>query len=409
MFQDVVLSWTPYEVMFRQSEWRAIPDYVEIRLKDGRTLDDVQGRTVRLFLHTLRWAGDSAGCPVPQHGDRINFVRTDTLDVGACTDASTEDWWIEPPPLNDECAASNLPNTTEKTAEFEAQGVQVVNNMNVELPSMRVGYNRWKAARSLAETLGNDALWYYYDSGSTDFLAVNMFGVWFAVEDVPGWTWTFYQQGTETRVRVNDTCADKSYRFLTTDGPHSDTVVDQEDYILRGAKLVETRQPAGSSTTQCTFDYQGGTVAGNLIRQKETATPETKIEYGYTTEGSQQRLTVDGYSADGTRQAQALFDPPAVPGDYGTRPLVEATITGGGASRLYEWYPESGTKYDRKLEKVSDASGHVLAEFQYGAHHRVEYETRNSGTGTTITIDYDHDSYDNVTSRTENPGADQIR
>ncbi len=56
-----------------------------------------------------------------------------------------------------------------------------------------------EAARSLGETLGNDAKWYAYGNG---FLAVNMFGVWFAVEDVPGWNWGFYQQGSETRLRV---------------------------------------------------------------------------------------------------------------------------------------------------------------------------------------------------------------
>jgi len=382
MFQNLVFSWNPPDVTFRQSEWRTVPDYVEVGLKDGRTLDDVKGRTVRLFLHTLRWAGDSYGCPIPRDGDRVDFARTDTLDVGVCSDTSTDDWWIEPPPLDDECAAPSLPEARQRAAEFEAVGVRVVNDLNVELPSMRVGHNRWKAGRSLAETLGNDAKWYAFGSAYSDtFLAVNMFGVWFAVEDVPGWNWSFYQEGSQTRLRVNDTCADKSYRFLTTDSTQTPGQITYEDYMFRGAKLINVHQPAGSGTSQRTYDYQGGSVAGNLIRQKETAAPSLKIDYGYTTQGSQLLLTVTGTSPDGTRQAETRFDPPANPLDPGTRPLVQASITGGGPSRLYEWYPDDGnpaTKYDRKLKKVSDLAGNVLAEFTYDYQGRLIKKTRGS-------------------------------
>ena len=43
MFQDELYEWNPTNVMFRQSEWRTIPDYIEIGLKNGRILDDVKG------------------------------------------------------------------------------------------------------------------------------------------------------------------------------------------------------------------------------------------------------------------------------------------------------------------------------------------------------------------------------
>ena len=301
--------------------------------------------------------------------------------MGVCSESNVEDWWVDPPPLADECAAPNLPSAKQQASELEAVGVRVVNNLNVELPSMRVGHNRWQAARGLAQTLANDARWYAF--GSTDdesFMAVNMFGVWFAVEDVPGWDWELYQEGSETRLRVNDPCADKSYRFLTTDGPDGDMEVNQNDYAFRGAKLINVHQPADGAS-QRTFDYQGSTVAGDLIRQKETADPDTKIEYAYATQGDQLLVTVTGTSPDGTQQAQTRFDPPVDPNEPGTRPLVEATVTGGGASRLYEWYPDDDnpdTKYDRKLKRVSDAAGNVLAEFAYDSQGRLIERGRGS-------------------------------
>jgi len=380
LFQDNVylLDWS---YGYRQELWRFVPDYVEIRLKDGRTLENLHGRSVRLLLHTLNWAGNNEWCAqgTPRRGDALTLKRTDVLDVGTCVDATVEDWWIEPPALEDECPASNLPHVKQQAAELEAAGVRAANDLNVGLPSMRVGHNRWKAARSLAETLANDAKWYAYGSGS--FLAVNMFGVWFAVEDVPGWNWNFYQQGSETRLRVNDTCADKSYRFLTTDSSQTPGQITPEDYIFRGAKLIHVHQPAGRATSQRTYDYQGGTVAGALIRQKETANPNTKIEYSYTAQGNQLRLTVTGTSSDGTRQVRTRFGPAVDPSDAGTRPLAEATVTGGGATRLYEWYPYDDnpwTKYDRKLKKVSDGAGRVLAEFVYDHQGRLIRRSRGS-------------------------------
>ena len=381
MFQDQVFEWNPPSLQFRQSAWRVIPDYVQVKLKEGRSLADLRGRSVRLFLHTLRWDGDGNGCPTPYDGDRVNFKRTDTLDVGACPDVTVEDWYVEPPTLSDECAAPNLPETTQKAAEFEAIGVKVVNDLNVDLPSMRVGHNRFKAGRTLAETLANDAYWHAYGSeeAEADFLRVNMFGVWFAVEDVPGWTWGFYEYGGEDYLRVIDDCANLYYDYFTTDTDYTPGTITYEDYFFHDAKLLGVIDHAQGDATQRTYDYQSGDITQDLISQTDSV--GNSISYAYVPSGGQLELTVTGDApSEGTRQVQTTFDPEAVTGEPGTRPLVEAVLSGGGASRVYEWYPieDPPTQKDRKLKKVSDLAGNVLAEFDYDDQGRFIKQTRGS-------------------------------
>jgi YD repeat-containing protein len=376
----------------RQSEWRAVPDCVEVRLRSGRTLEDVRGRTVRLLLHSLNWAGSNDGCDeaMPRYGDLIYFEATDDLDVGVCADVSTEDWSIEPPALGDECAAPNLPEAVQKAAELESLGTRVVNDLNVDLPALRVGHNRWKAARTLGETLGNDAYW---QGGYLMF--VNVAGVWCCVNDVPGWWWDAdwqYYPDVEPfafdsgkafwYARLHDEGSGLIYWYVTTgsqDGaqmyPHGKLRYVQDGSGTRGS---------GAQYSQREYRYQGDDITLNLVAQCDSADPSVRIHYAYATAGDQLELTVTGHSlTDGERTAQARFGPPLLTGGADrTRPLVEATLTAGGAAtRSYEWYS------DRRLKSVSDVAGNVLAEFTYDGQGRLIKRTRGSvGMGNLQTV-----------------------
>ncbi len=382
MFQGETPDIIPSTLQFKQNEWRRVPDYVQVKLKDGRGLDELQGRTVRLFLHTLRWSGDGDGCPVPWDGDRIDFKRTDTLDVGICADAAMEDWYITPPPLATECAAPNLPETTQKAARIQATGVKVVNDTNVALPTMRVGHNRWKAGRTLGETLGNRACWHAFGPGpGNDFLRVNVFGVWFAAEDVPGWEgWYFASDGQSDYLFVPDPCANVRYDFFTTDTGETPGAITWEDYMFNdGTRLLGVYDQAAGAQ-QRYFDYQSSDIAQNLVSQRH---PDNgcRVDYTYQTlTGDRLRLTATGTAPDGTRAAVTEFDPEAVVGESGTRPLTQATISGSGASHVYEWYPISDppTQRDRRLKKVSDITGQVLAEYAYDDQGRLISHTRGT-------------------------------
>ena len=369
VFQDETPEVSPSDLQFKQTEWRQVPDYVQVKLKDGRSLNELQGRTVRLFLHTLRWSGDGDGCPTPWDGDRIDFKRTDTLDVGVCADATVEDWYIKPPGLADECAASNLPDATQKATQFEAMGVKVVNDVNVDLPAVRVGHNRWKAARTLAGTLGNRACWHAFGQESgQDFLRLNMFGVWFAAEDVPGWEgWGFGSDGQDYYLLVPDPCANVRYDFFTTDTGWTPGTITYEDYAFNEDTRMLGVWDYTEGQQQRYFDYQSSDITQNLIRQRH---PDNgcRIDYAYQAlSGDRLRMTATGTAPDGTREVVTEFDPAAVAGDSGTRPLTQAAVIGDGASRVYEWYPVSDppTQRDRKLKKVSDTAGQVLAEYAY--------------------------------------------
>jgi len=366
LFQDHIYD-NLGSATYRQSEWRGIPACVEVRLRDGRTLEDVHGRTVRLLLHTLNWAGGSEGCPEPEHGDRLSFAKTDDLEVGVCPEVSMEDWYIEPPPLRDECSTPNLPESVQSAAAFEGLGVRVVNDINVDLPALRVGHNRWKAARTLAETLGNDAYWYQEAAHGHDVcMCVNVLGTWFAVEDVPGWRWGLNSERGE--VYVSDDCSGWTYWYGST---------------LALYPRGKLRSVDEGNNPQREYAYENGDIRLNLIAQYEPTNPSIRISYAYAAVDDEVQLTVTGQAPpDADRSMQTTFGPPPVTGapDW-TRPLVEATVTSGGAAgRQYEWYPVSNppTPFDRKLKKVSDPAGHVLAEFTYDGQGRLIKRSRGS-------------------------------
>jgi YD repeat-containing protein len=249
---------------------------------------------------------------------------------------------------------------------------------------MRVGHNRWKAARTLAGTLGNRACWHAFGPGpGNDFLRVNMFGVWFAIEDVPGWTRFFWQDG-HTYLSVEDPCASVEYDFFTTDTGETPGAITWEDYMFNEDTRMLGVWDAAQSQPQRVFTYQSDNITQNLISQCdiEGMSTDNCITYDYTPQGAQLQLNVTGHDAasGATRQVQTTFDPEIVPGDAGTRPLVQATVPGDGASRIYEWYPVSDppTQRDRKLKKVSDTAGQVLAEYAYDDHGRLISHTRGS-------------------------------
>ncbi len=67
------------------------------------------------------------------------------------------------------------------------------------------------------------------------------------------------------------------------------------------------------------------------------------------------------------------------------------------------------TRRDEPLINVGVHTGfRAFRTRTYDSKHRIDYETRNDGSGATVTIDYGYDTYDNVNRRTEKPGPDQI-
>ena len=160
-------------------------------------------------------------------GDRVEFKRTAVVDVGVCEGEVTEDWMVSHAPLSDECPSPHIPATDEGIEEFEAAAVGLVNEQGFEMPAMRVGHCRWKAGRTLSESLGNSAYLYRFgtwsvgdgEDESATFLAVNMHGGWVAVEDLPDWSWSFGIERGRTYLRVKDSCAQLWYDYFIGRSP----------------------------------------------------------------------------------------------------------------------------------------------------------------------------------------------
>jgi len=131
------------------------------------------------------------------------------------------DWRIQPPSLKDECVPPSFGKADQSGEDADVVGTGIVNNLNVDLPSMRVGHNRFRVGRTLSETLGNEACYEAFWTAKRDllpdgwpdepwvdfsFVRVNVQGVWFAVGcipqtggapsetgDAPGW-WAEWRQ-----------------------------------------------------------------------------------------------------------------------------------------------------------------------------------------------------------------------
>ncbi len=372
-FTATNLRWYAWPLGLFDRYWQ-IPEYVLVRLKPGRTLDEVKGRTVRMMLHTVNLAEWKIWY---YPNDVLTLSRTSVVEVGA--DGMVDDWRIEPPPLKDECVPRSFDAAAAQSNELDSIGAKVVNELNVEKPSMRVGHNRCRVGPSLSETYGNEACWeafvtlspdYYYGSWDiyseptemdASFVRVNVHGVWFAIDDVPGWGAYFdgVANGTENDLRLNvyDVFSGLLYRYLADDDPSvsPNPWLEDVDYAFRTAKLKEVVRLEDPNAVVRTYEYANGV----LVRQVDCDNNE--ITYGF----ANNELTVIG---NGTRTIKAIFQQAD---SYGVRALVSASSGTGAAWRQYEWEPIYDQvdgfldPRDGKLRAVKGAAGNYLAYLEY--------------------------------------------
>ena len=365
------------------------PDYVVIRLKDGHRLEDLGGRTVQLTLHTFSWAGDSNWCS--PNGDAFNYSRTSLVQVGADLGEQTNDWSIQPADLKDECVPPSFSKTDDKSAEADIIGTRVIKDLNVELPSMRVGLNRCKVGRTLSATLANDAVYYpfgyYIDNPwgipcyTAEFVALNVHGVWFAVDDVPGWnSWWIYDTMTGSDwLGVTDLDGQMTYCYWTGDN-NDDQYITTWDYVYCPAKLREVDTPDLTQSLRI-YAYADDDITLPLLYQQDPS-GNNYIQYLYDIvnngNGNELHLTLSG---NGQRTLSATFGAwPTIPNDPGSCPLLACTNGSAGSWRQYEWYPANTPPgpYDGKLKSVKGAVGNVLAGFVYDDMGRLTMRTRGS-------------------------------
>jgi YD repeat-containing protein len=354
------------------------PDYVTVRLKDGHRLEDLGGRKVELILHTLSWIGDKYWCS--PSGDAFHYSRTSQVLVGADLDGKTnDDWSTQPAELKDECIPPSFSKTDVGSAEVDVIGAKVVNDLNVELPSMRVGQNRGKVTRTLATTLANDLVYYPFGYGGifTEYLfpcfaggftVINLNGVWCCVKDIPGWEvadWAYNPTTGSVPFGIRDNDTKQVYFYYTTDNDDDEAVLGV-DYIYSPAKLVEVDTP---DLTQVLREYQylDDDITQPVIYQVDTDSNYIQYLYEPVNNGNGNDLKVT-LSGNNEREIAATFAAwPTIPDDLGSCPLLSCTIGSGNSWRLYEWYQPGTTPkpYDGKLKTVKDADGHALAAFEY--------------------------------------------
>lgn len=422
-FQDNVIGWSGPAI--KNNIQRDVPDYVEVRLRDSKSIRDVMGRTVTLWVHTLRWVGDLNGCPLtPERHDYLDFRRTSSVEVGVCADDSVDTWPLNSPLLTDPAPIDTITDEQQAMAEFEGIGAKVVNDANAELPSVRSGLCRLKAGRTKEATLANDAMYHAFSTHGDnayppDFVQLNIAGVWFSVDDVPGWGWGLYW-GDEIDpdlaylsyysiyLDVWDPVARKDYFFTAADtrtyqgdgqlheGP--DTWLTWEDYYNSPAKLLvaydwdfyprdrvmdyaegfwsgwneenQTRFPADAASLQIPPISQSQGIDGFIsydITPQEPGTPETLSIVAYDlNDWSERRLT-------------CTFGPRPIGHPDGSRPLISTTYEGNGPSRIYDWFPASQpeTAKDGKLKKVVE-DGKILRQYDYDDEGRLISITRGA-------------------------------
>ncbi len=389
------------EVSFRTNEWYTVPDYVEVKLKGGHSADSLGGRSVQLMLHTLNWAG-MCDDGIPHKSEIMKFERTANLTVGACKGFKLEDWKIEPPALKNECKVPQIASE-QQAAEFEVSAIGVVNDTNVSLPSMQVGYTSWRAGRTLAESLGNDAYWHNYaiydpqqqDANDASFLRINLHGIWYAVEDLPDWSWTFEQDTCGRKyLRVTDNCAGLSYDyFIRNRWNDDDEAIDEDDFSFQYAKLRRVVDHNDGNSIQRVYHYAGEDISSELESQVDSQGNVIRydVSYDYWQTGEEVvDLKVTGYSDYVNQEYSAVFGEPTYGGASGSRQLKSATVVGDGAARTYEWYPIEGDHpvgNAGKLKEIRDAADTVLADFEYDNAGRLTKRKR----GETVIAEYTYD------------------
>ncbi|NOT00188.1 MAG: hypothetical protein HOP29_06130 [Phycisphaerales bacterium] len=170
------------------------PAYVKVRIKPGRSLRDAGGQTVTLRVHSYNWGGSTTSPSMcATFGDcseGFRFHQRGATTVQVFHLESPPNWCQEAGPLDpqDALPISSLPDGQRQAAEFDGAGAKAINDLTAELPNLRVGHCRFRSGRTIDESLGNDAYW-HSGFGSNQFVRMDAFGVWCAVDDLPGWTW----------------------------------------------------------------------------------------------------------------------------------------------------------------------------------------------------------------------------
>jgi YD repeat-containing protein len=426
VFADELLppSWYSPGGFTRISFMPLRPDYIVIRLKDGCRLEDLGGRKVELMLHTLSWRGGDDVDPyeefdwqycVSPPGDAFHYACTSRVMVGADLEGQTNDWFIAPPDLKDECIPPSFSKADDKAAEADIIGTRVIRDLNVSLPSMEAGLARCKVGRTLSTTLGNTAYWYLAHprdgrvfgelerypprpKSTGEFIAVNMHGVWCSLSklkeynDLPGW-----QYKIESNVdrgwllRVFDVQSRLEYIYAYAGGTYSYRFllaeVDRFENINDPVNLSSSDPDLLRSYVYDLLDLDGdGIDALELIFQVDSL--GNAIDYFYDPiDGA--HLTLVGNSQ---RTISTAFGPPVDPDNLGSSPLISCSNGSGGNWRKYEWYPPStpATAYDGKLKAILDAADHVLEAFEYDSQGRLISRIRGNAPQTQPVATYSY-------------------
>ncbi len=339
------------------------PQYVKVAIKSGRSPRDAGNESVKLRVHTFNWGSDvDFFCKSLGNCDEgLRFAPNGGANVQVFRLELPESWCREPAPLaaGDALPVSTLSEAQRQAAEFEGFGARLINDLTSDLPTLRVGHARARVGATLEETLGVDS-WWHTSYSCNAFVRMNLFGVWCAVEDLPGWS--SEQDGAE--LIVKDNCEGLWYHYQRPGGGSS----------LGETALKLARVTRGGGITLRTYTYSGGGVVGDLVSQVDV--DGNAIDYVTTPQGGDLLLTVTGTAAGGgTRVLEVLFGLES----SGQRYLKSAAWA-NGPDRQYEYIFASGNPaQDGKVDRVLDAAGNVLLDFEYDDQGRLIETTRGSG------------------------------
>lgn len=331
------------------------PEYVKVALKPGRSVRDAGSESVKVRAHVLNWGGDhdffceaSGDCP-----EYYVFQQTDAVSVQVFELELPPNWCQEAPPLRAEDALpiSTLTQAQRQAAVFEGLGSRLINDLTAELPVLRAGHDRFRAGRTLAESLGNVAYW-HNEFSVAPFVRISLFGVWCAVEDLPGWTF----QTDTNELRVIDPCEGLTYHYRNpAGGPIAGGMDLRLEEVTRGVETVRT------------YAYP----AADILVASQTDGDSNVITYNYQPFGNGTQLTVTGTAAGISRQVIATFD---------EDDFLQRATWNGGPDRQYEYIFGSGNPaLDGKIDRVLDGARNVLLDFEYDDRGRLRETTRGAG------------------------------
>jgi len=394
--QHMAPTYKIWDDTYRRRGW------IKIKLANGVSIRDAAGQRVLLRAHTLNWVGNTRGCPDPNDGgDRWHYRLTDEVYIGVGDGGETEAYPVSSPPLTDEAPIDTISAKQQKLAD-EAPVVNLVNEMNVELPSITAGHCEWKAGRTYKDTLGNVA--YYHRLGEDakdprDVVRMNIAGVWFCHDDIPGWYLDWQCYSGFYYLQVVDPLSNKAYTYVTSDkatywynntcdnwyddsyvSDSPDGVVNWYEYFDDYAYLVDIDYDPNSGEFPGPGDrfleYDPNT--WRLVEQYDFE--GNGIQYAYVDDPNGLAVEVTATAAGGseTRTAQCTF------GDtdyHQDRPLLSTSFAGGNGMRQYEWYPmgDPNDPAAGKILKIKDGPGTVLREFGYDSKGRLVSITRGAG------------------------------